>query len=154
VDTTKQQVRSRARSVWLTSPLGLGLFALLLLGLGGGLLLAVRSSNSMTGSTSSTTERQVVAARTGTQLSMVVEIRSAPAADVLVGRLLTKAGDTAYRRTARTVGIRWGSATRVVMGQKGDVYQGAILQVQARALSHGWFLARQITVLNGFVTVR
>lgn len=146
--------KRRARSVWLASPLGLGLMALFLLGLGGAVVLAMRSSNGMTGRTSSTTEQQVVAAKTGTQLSMVVEIRSAPPGGVLLGRLLTKTGDTAYRRTARIVRLRWGSATSVLMGQRGDVHPGAVLQVHVRTLPRGWFLANLITVLTGFVLVQ
>lgn len=64
------------------------------------------------------------------------------------------AGDTSYWHTARMVRIRWSSATSVVMSQTGNDRQGAVLQVRVQALSPGWFLAHQITVLTGCVTVR
>lgn len=98
-------------------------------------------------------ERAVAAAVPGEQLDVAIELAAA-AEGALSGAVLEQVAGTRYRRTPRTMAVRWTAATPIVMGQRDDVRAGAIVQVRGRLDARATLDADRLVVLTGYVEVR
>jgi len=106
------------------------------------------------GSTTPATEGQLASAGVGRHVEVAYEVTQAPIDAPPVGTVLERSGEGTYRRTERTLQIRWGPETVVVMGQRENVRPGAVLQVGGQLASRDLLVAERMVVLTGAVRVQ
>jgi len=123
-----------------------------------GLVLAVAlpvyaMSRMMTGARSAS-EAQLAASAAGDQVEVAVEVTAVPEDGLFVANVLERSDQGTYRRSSRTLSVRWGSDTSLVMGRASDVRPGAILQARGRIATGDFLEADRLVILTGNAVVR
>ncbi len=132
---------------WLFAVLGVALLAAVAIPLYG-------FGRMMMGSATPATEGQLASAGVGQYVEVAYEVTQAPVDAPLVGTVLERSGEGTYRRTERTLQIRWGRETAVVMGQRENVRPGAVLQVGGQLARGDLLVAERVVILTGAVRVQ
>ena len=126
---------------------------LVLLGLALAVAAGLLSSRMMTRGTPQTANA-IGTADSGTPMDMVVELTGSSAGD-LTARMLVKRGD-GYLRGADTLQLHLMPDAKLMMGARGDLKPGAVLQVHGILESSSRHLldAEQLVFLTGYVKVQ
>lgn len=126
---------------------------LVLLGLALAVAAGLLSSRMMTRGTSQATNA-IATADSGTSMDVVVELTGDSAGD-LTARMLVKSGD-GYRRGADTLQLHLMPDAKLMMGARGDLKPGAVLQVHGilESASRHLLDAEQVVFLTGYVKVQ
>jgi hypothetical protein len=97
---------------------------------------------------------EVAARNPGAALDVAAEVTGVSAAGNVSARLLVKRGD-AYARTTDTLEIHLTPGAKFVMGSRGDLKPGAVLQVHGilESAEHKLLDAEQVVFLTGYVKV-
>jgi len=98
------------------------------------------------------TEDALATAAPGERVDVAIEIASANE-ESLSGVLLERVADARYRRTQRTVAMRWTAATQLVMGSRDEIRPGAVVQARGRLCAGAALDADRLVVLTGHVEV-
>jgi hypothetical protein len=72
----------------------------------------------------------------------------------LVANVLERADQGTYHRSSRTLRVRWGSDTSLVMGRANNVQPGAILQARGHMAIDDLLEADRLVILTGNAVVR
>ena len=86
-------------------------------------------------------------------VKIVVEISDTDARGGMHGTLLEKRTEQLYLRTKTSVTVRSTPETKLVMGKREDVREGAVVHVTGRLTGDGRIDAQQIVILTGYVKV-
>ena len=92
----------------------------------------------------------VLAARPNTSVTAVVRLQG-PEAGTYLAELLESVGETTYRETPTLIHVALSADIRVVMGSRGDIRPGAIVQVAGTIDGQHTLHASRMVILSGYV---
>jgi len=102
------------------------------------------------------TVESLAATAAGETVEVAIAVTDVSETNRLVGDLAEHAGDDAqreYRRTARTLAVRWDAETRIVMGKPVHLQPGALLRVRGTLRPDGDIQAERIAVATRVATL-
>ena len=133
----------------------LGVFVPLLIIIGLGLAVAAGMySNGGMRVPAPANAASVYSAQPGVAMDVVVQVTGNPVSSEFDSVLLSKT-DSGYKRSTDILKIALLHETSIIMGQRADIWPGAVLQVRGTiaATNKKLLVAKRVVMLTGFVSV-
>jgi hypothetical protein len=135
------------------------LIALVVLGLAAAVAVPLSTMSRMGAGARPVTEAELTALGPGQTVDLALEVTRVTGESVtgessFAATLLERAEQGGYRRTGRSLRVRWRPDTAVVMGGREEVRAGAVVQARGRVAGEDLVDAARLVVLTGYAAIR